>query len=156
MQSNNQKKFAVIIGEEIVNECLDRKININTSKLIKLLYYMQKLHLQKYGKPMFLDEIIATINGPYIEEVGDYFNSGRLGFEKHYEKRIVFMDSHEDVTQEILKQYGDMSSSELMKLSQDDEAYKIIWENGKGNCMPIPIGILANNPSPVLCKKMYK
>lgn len=115
MNHNKDKKYAVLIGEIIVNECLDRNLDINTSKLMKLLYYMQKLHLQKYGETMFSDEIITTINGPYIDSVATYFIEGRLGFKNKYEKKIVLLDSHEDVVNNILEKYGAISPIDLMK-----------------------------------------
>ena len=114
MNHNKEKKYAVLIGEIIVNECLDRNLEINTSKLMKLLYYMQKLHLQKYGEIMFSDEIVATINGPYIDSVATYFIEGRLGFKTKYQKRIVLLDSHEDAVDTILKKYGKLSPIDLM------------------------------------------
>lgn len=138
MNHNKEKKYAVLIGEIIVNECLDRNIEINTSKLMKLLYYMQKLHIQKYGETMFNDEIAATINGPYIDSVANYFIEGRLGFKNKCDKRIVLLDSHEDVVNTILEKYGNMSPIDLMKLSIDDNLFKAFWTNGKGDKRVIP------------------
>lgn len=138
MNHNKEKKYAVLIGEIIVNECLDRNLEINTSKLMKLLYYMQKLHLQKYGETMFSDEIVATINGPYVDSVATYFIEGRLGFKTKYQKRIVLLDSHEDAVDTILKKYGKLSPIDLMKLSISDNLVKAFLENGKGYKRVIP------------------
>lgn len=138
MNHNKDKKYAVLIGEIVVNECLERNIEINTSKLMKLLYYMQKLHLQKYGETMFCDQITTTINGPYIDSVATYFIEGRLGFKNKYQKRIVFLDSHEDVVNIILEKYGNVSPIDLMKLSMEDNLFKAFWSNGKGDKRIIP------------------
>ena len=132
------KQYAVIIGEVIINESLDRGIKINTSKLMKLLYLMQKLHMQKYGTPMFTDKVIATVNGPYIENIANYFIAGRLGFNDYVEERIVLKDSHEDVSNSILDKYGNLNPSELMKLCQEDGLFKTIWANAEGNNKVIP------------------
>ena len=138
MNYNKDKMYAVLIGEIIVNECLDRKLPINTSKLIKLLYYMQKLHIQKYEDTMFNDEIRVTANGPYIDNVANYFCDGKLGFDEYYKKQIVLMDSHEDVVNTILNRYGKFSPSDLLKLSFEDQLFKMFWADGKGNNMIIP------------------
>lgn len=148
-----EEQYAVIIGEVIVNEALDRGIEINTSKLMKLLYFMQKLHLRKYGKPMFTDEVTATINGPYIQNIDNYFIKGRLGFDSRLEKSIILQDSHEDVSNFVLDKYGNLTPSELMKLSQEDVLFKTVWENGKTSNMSIPFRVLANN---IECMKVLK
>lgn len=138
MNHNKEKKYAVLIGEIIVNKCLDRNLEINTSKLMKLLYYMQKLHLQKYGETMFSDEIVATINGPYVDSVATYFIEGRLGFKTKCQKRIVLFDSHEDVVNTVLEKYGNISPIDLMKLSMDDHLFKSFWTSGKRDKRVIP------------------
>ena len=138
MYYENEKLYAVPIGEVIVNECLDRNLSINTSKLMKLLYYMQKLHLQKYNDTMFNDEIRVTANGPHIDRVDNYFINGRLGFKEKLERRIILMDSHKDVANGVLEKYGKLTPTELMKLSQEDELFKAIWAGGKGKDMVIP------------------
>lgn len=140
-----KKEFAIIIGEVIVNECLYRKIEINTSKLMKLLYFMQRLHLQEYGEPMFTDEVIARIDGPYIQSISNYFLKGRLGFDDPYKTSIVLLDSHEKVANIILEKYGNISPRKLLKLSLIDESFKTIWSNGKGDNMVIPFEVLSSN-----------
>ena len=45
MELESDRKYAPVIGTVIINECLDRGYTINTSKLMKLLYYMQKSFL---------------------------------------------------------------------------------------------------------------
>lgn len=151
-----EKKYAVIIGEVIVNKCLNKKLIINTSKLMKLMYFMQKLHLQKYGDIMYSEEIIATINGPCIQEINNFFLLGRMGFDEKIEQKIVLLDSHDDVANTILETYGKFNPSELMNLSFEDEAYKLVWENGRGENLPIPLGILANTGFPEKNKTIKK
>ena len=152
--NHNEKLYAVLIGEIIVNECLDKNLPINTSKLMKLLYYMQKLHVQKYEDTMFNDEIRVTANGPYISNVANYFWNGRLGFDEYYEKRIILMDSHEDVVNTILNRYGKVSPSDLLKLCFEDQLFKIVWADGAGNNRIIPFNLQSKkDKSMILYKK---
>lgn len=138
MSINKEEKYAVLIAKEVVNECINRGIKINTSKLNKLLYFMQRLHLEKYNKPMFTNTIIATHNGPSITDLWDFFPEGILGFEKKYEKEITLLMSHDDVAEEILELYGDYSPNELLEISKEDEVYKMIWDEGRGENEVIP------------------
>ena len=138
MNVQKENNYAVLIGEVVVNKCLVGGIAINTSKLMKLLYFMQRKHLQKYDELMFSDEIIVTGDGPRIESVANYFMQARLGFSTRVEQRIVLMDSHEEIVDEVLDIYGKYSPNQLIKLSKEDDIYKMFWQNGKGNNRVIP------------------
>jgi len=152
--NNNKKLFAIHIGEVIVNECLKRNLDINTSKLMKLLYYMQRLHIQKYEDTMFNDEIRVTANGPYIDGVANYFWTGRLGFDNRLNQSIILKDSHEDVANLILNRYGKFSPNDLLKLSLEDELFKIVWADGTGNNRIIPFHLESKKEKSMsLCKK---
>lgn len=148
------KKYAIVIAPMIVNECLDNGLTINTSKLMKLLYFMQKLHLKKYKEPMFSDRIIATPSGPIIEGLNDVFVIGRLEFKHKFDSEIVFMESHEEVFYTILENFGHISPSELLKLSENDEAYQITYDNGKGDKSVIPLELISYTeiPFPIIEK----
>ena len=63
----------LLISECVINECIRKKYPLNTSKLMKLLYFMQKEHIRKYGIPMFNEEITYTESGPFISVVNNYF-----------------------------------------------------------------------------------
>ena len=117
MTLGNDRKYAPVIGVVIINECLDRGYKINTSKLMKLLYYMQKLHIERYDEPMFTNEIIAWSTGPCIPDVRKFFYYGMLGFNEKVKNLITLMDSHRDVANIILKEYGALTPTELMKKS---------------------------------------
>lgn len=132
MNIPKENNYAVLIGEVIVNKCLVKGITINTSKLMKLLYFMQRKHLQKYDEIMFSDEIIATEDGPRIESVANYFMGSRLGFSTRVEQHIVLMDSHEEIANEVLDIYGKYTPNQLLELSKDDFVYKMFYQNGKG------------------------
>ena len=146
----NDKKYAYIIAPAIINECIDREYEINTSKLIKLLYYMQKLHVQKYGEPMYTNDIIAGESGPFINDVMSLFRFGVLGFSEKVEGPLSIrslMDSHEDVAINVLDELGCLTPMELMKKSLNDSVYKTIWQDGVGKDQIIPYYIMANSKS---------
>lgn len=139
-------KYAFIIAPIIINECIDRGYQINTSKVIKLLYYMQKLHIQKYGEPIFTNEIIAGESGPFISDIANMLSWGVLGFDKKIENICTtLLESHEDVASIVLEKYGALTSMELMKKSIEDIVYKTIWQDGLGKNQIIPYYMMANS-----------
>jgi len=144
MALGNDRKYALVIAPIIINECINRGYKINTSKLMKLLYYMQKLHIQKYGEPMFTNEIIAGEFGPYIADIMSFFPYGALGFKEEVEQPVILLRSHEDVASMVLDEYGSLEPIELMKKSLEDEIFKTIWQDGIGKNQIIPYYIMGN------------
>lgn len=132
---------AILLSEVIINRCIENKISLNTSKLQKLLYYMQKEHFKRYEKPMFNEPIVAWECGPAIKEVADFFKEGAFGFDadKKYNEKISLMDSHEDIIQWVLKEYGDISPIEIAEKSRKEESWIKIWNSGLGKGLEIPL-----------------
>ncbi len=130
---------ALLISEVIINECIDKKYPLNTSKLQKILYFMQKEHLKKYNIPVFDEDVVAWECGPAISEINDFFVVGRLGFETKVEQSIVLKDSHQDVMDIVLNKYGTISPSDMAELSKNETAWSIIWNDGKGKNGVIPL-----------------
>lgn len=159
MSLKTDRKYAYIIAPAIINECIDRGYQINTSKLIKLLYYMQKLHIQIYEEPMFTNEIIAGESGPFINDIMSYYRYGVLGFNEKVEaplKMTSLMDSHEDVVRIVLYKYGELSPIELMKKSLEDDTFQTIYQDGLGKNQIIPYDIMANSKTDFGIKKLVK
>lgn len=130
---------ALLISEVIINECIEKGYPLNTSKLQKILYFMQKEHLKKYNVPVFDEDIVAWECGPAIPSVNEFFVIGRLGFETKVEQSIVLKDSHQDVLDIILNQYGMTSPSRMVELSRQEMSWSAIWNNGKGKNEIIPL-----------------
>ena len=133
---------AILISEVIINRCIEDKYPLNTSKLQKILYYMQKEHLKKYNTPIFDEEIIAWKCGPAIKEIDDYFISGKLGFQTRVEPSIVLKESHRYVLDNVLSKYGELSPSFVMNESQKEVAWQTVWNNGNGQNKTIPLELI--------------
>lgn len=130
---------ALLISEVIINECIEKKYPLNTSKLQKILYFMQKEHLKKYNAPVFDEDIVAWECGPAIPNINDFFVVGRLGFETKVEQSIVLKDSHQDVLDMVLGKYGDMLPSTVAELSRKEMSWIAIWDDGTGKDKIIPL-----------------
>lgn len=67
------------LARYVLSYTTDRQIRMTHLKLHKVLYYIQGYHLQKYGEPLFCDEIQAWPYGPVIPNVyNQYLTNGAL------------------------------------------------------------------------------
>lgn len=156
MALRNYRNYAPVIAPIIINECIDRGYEINTSKLMKLLYYMQKLHIQKYGEPMFTNEITAGESGPYIADIMSLFSYGALRFKEKVEEPVSLLITHDDVASIVLDEFGVLTPIELAKKSLDDETFKTIWQDGKGKNQIILYNIMGNEKKDYEIKVLSK
>ena len=109
---------SILISEVIINKCIDRKINLNTSKLIKLLYLMNLEHIKRHGTLLFDSDVTMTENGPMINDIYNYFKYGALGFDYKIEQSVFLTDNHEFIANEILDKYGDKTPQELINITK--------------------------------------
>lgn len=130
---------AILISEAIINRCIDEGYPLNTSKLQKILYFMQKEHLKKYGVPVFDEKIVAWECGPAIKEVSEYYIDGVLGFEEKVEEKLFLKDSHKEVLKIVLDKYGAKTPSEMVSISKEENAWIAVWKDGIGKDKVIAI-----------------
>jgi uncharacterized phage-associated protein len=73
------KAAVLLIAENIENPTLH--------KIFKILYFAEKKHLAKYGRPILKDRYIAMPFGPVPSEIFDFFKiiKGERAFEKRAE-----------------------------------------------------------------------
>ncbi len=127
---NEERKWAIHIANAIINRSIDKKINLSTSKLVKLMYLMQKEHILKFGIPMFDDEFNITNTGPMLKEVYNYYRpQGFIQFKNKIPPTIVLLDAHAEIVDQILDEYGDKKAYELVEITSNDEVYKYALEN---------------------------
>lgn len=123
----------------IVNRCLDEGYEITTAKLQKLLYLIQGEYLKKYNKVIFNEDILAWNCGMAIREVNAEYSGEEaiFGFQKRLEVRIALLDSELDVIQNVLRNYGKLSATQIMQLP----IAKRLWDKHyvEGTSTPIPV-----------------
>lgn len=133
---------AILISEVIINKFIEKGYPLNTSKLQKILYYMQKEHLRKYNSPIFNEKIVAWKCGPAIREIDEFFVDGKLGFHTYVEQSIILKDSHQDVLDTIFDKYGEILPSDIIKTSQLEASWISVWDDGQGFGKEIPLEII--------------
>ena len=131
--------MAQISAKDVAAYILQKKGEMTTLKLQKLLYYCQAWSLVWDEEPLFFEQIEAWANGPVVSTV----------FAKH---RNMFKVSASDIDgnpekltptqiesiEAVLEFYGDKDSQWLSELTHMEEP----WKNARGNLLP---GVSSNN-----------
>lgn len=115
---------------------------IDKLKVVKLMWLADRLHLRKYGRPIFNDIYFAMEYGPVGSSVKDLAGFNVEGDEKTYleeylEKKgnhkieskketdlDVFSDSEIEALNTAYAEYGNMNSFDLAELSHDFPEWK--------------------------------
>ena len=117
-------------------------------QIAKLLFYSDKLHLKRYGRPITGDTYIKMEHGPNPSSIYDYLKDvrSRPGLADEFIRVElepntphapipyiqplqeadwgVFSDSDREVLDEIFAQYGDKTGTQLRDLSHGEKAWK--------------------------------
>ncbi|MFQ5451327.1 MAG: Panacea domain-containing protein [Nitrospinaceae bacterium] len=117
-------------------------------QIAKLLFYADKLHLKRYGRPITGDTYIKMDHGPNPSAVYDYLKDVRTRLDlrdefikvelepnpPHAPKPFiiplreadlgVFSDSDREVLEEVFSQYGAKTAKQLRDLSHHEKAWQ--------------------------------
>lgn len=117
--------------------------------VLKLLYFADKAHLERYGRFICGDSYVAMKSGPVpsgtYDIIKDIRGDGIHSFAEHARHAFTLQDEHEvsplrdadtaffsesdiECLDESIGKYGSLSGTELKNLSHD-EAYKAADEN---------------------------
>lgn len=128
---------------EVILWFASRKPQIDFHKLLKLLFFADKYHLNRYGRPIVGGTYGADQYGPVCRQVyriltGDPLfiealeRNGALPFRVVHNYRVeaerdanmrVLSESDVEALSFALKEYGERSFDELTELSHEEEAY---------------------------------
>jgi uncharacterized phage-associated protein len=122
---------------------------INIMKLVKLIYLLDRLSLDRRGIPVVGGDYLSMRNGPVTSEVLDLINSGRLFNEsdRRWEESVSDRRDH-DVQLERMPRREHLSDAEIMLLEQiwaehgtRDQWQLVEWCHAHcGEWTPIPRG----------------
>jgi uncharacterized phage-associated protein len=131
----------------ILKKCADNGTPISNLQLQKMLYFLQKINLEKKGIPLFNEKIRAWQFGPVVREAYytfSAFSSLRI-IPTEYNpnpKNIVLDDFLLD---EITKRANQKPWDLVDETHQAGKAWDKIYKNGKGNDKVIPLELIKNN-----------
>lgn len=86
-------------------------------KLNKLLYYAQGCSYQRYGKPIFSDEIEAWQYGPVIPDVYKKFQPCGKNPIQDFDAVYDMTDDEKDLLIDVAREYGRFSGSGLVTMT---------------------------------------
>ena len=66
---NHKVYHALDIAKYVINKCTCEKKAISNLQLQKILYYLQKEYLVKYGYPLFSEDMYARTFGPVVPDI---------------------------------------------------------------------------------------
>lgn len=117
--------------------------------VLKVLYFADKAHLERYGRLICGDSYVAMKSGPVpsgtYDIIKDVRGDGLHSFAEHARHAFAIQDKHQisplrdadinffsdsdvECLNEAIKQYGSLAGSKLKEISHD-EAYKSADEN---------------------------
>lgn len=123
-------------GKIVVNECLERKIEINTMKLEKLLIIMHGIMLQRYHRPLFNENVVATKYGLMIEEVTHDFLMYSVKFDEKIVEYVCLLNAEEEVMNLVLNIYGEWDSFKLDKKKELRTLSELCYAENMNNIVP--------------------
>lgn len=116
---------AMDISNYIIYKCNQEDIFINNLKLNKLLYFIQKEHLKKYNRILFIEDLLPYRYGASVENVYRVFKYyGRDNINEPIDKLIDINKESKEIIDSIILKYKDCKSMEMVILSRKEESYK--------------------------------
>lgn len=117
--------FAMDISNYIIYKCNQENIFINNLKLNKLLYFVQKEHLKKYNRILFIEDLLPYRYGASIENVYRVFKYyGRDNIDEPIDKLIDINEESKEIIDSTILKYKDYKPIEMVILSRKEESYK--------------------------------
>ena len=148
------------IKEVILYLAHQTDIELTRYRVVKLVYLADLLHLNRHGRPITYDHVVAMKNGPVPSTTYDILNQdrrrklnyGKMPFdyvqrgERNYienPKREVnerlFSKSDLKALEETVREHGKKTFRELFDLTHEHTGYKRAWKRkGAKNSVPIP------------------
>lgn len=116
---------AIDISNYIIDKCNKENIFINNLKLNKLLYFVQKEHLKKYNRILFIEDLLPYRYGTSVENVYRVFKYyGRDNIDEPIDKLIDIEEESKEIIDSIILKYRNCKSMEMVMLSKKEESYK--------------------------------
>ena len=126
--------------------------NMSYLKLIKLLYFVDREALLRWGRPVTTDRYVSMDNGPVVSQIYDLITDGPrpslrsawhelISQPQNYEVGLVqnpppsdeLSIAEERLIDEVFGQFGRMSRWELVELSHKLPE----WQDPEGSALPI-------------------
>lgn len=130
---NNQNKVSVF---DVAAYILNKKGEMSTMKLQKLVYYTQVWSLVWDEMPIFPEKIEAWANGPVVRELFDYHKDYFTISNIEIGNSDCLTETQKETIDEVLNYYGDKSAQWLIELTHLESP----WKNARKGMSPVERG----------------
>lgn len=119
----------------ILNTDVEKGDIISNLKLQKLLYYLQGYSLAIFEYQLFNDKIEAWTYGPVVPTVYHAFKEyGASGINLPMITEAITLNSdEEELFSQVMAEYGQFGGLKLMKMTHEEEPWKLTYNNGNGS-----------------------
>jgi uncharacterized phage-associated protein len=148
---------------QAINYFLERckRESLTKRDAMKLLFFADKQHLQKYGRTITGDNYFAIWKGPIASKTLDAINGNLINSEvssikaymddfiivhpdsvlqsKRSTDEDVFSDSDLEVLESVCEEYGSIDSDKLVDLAHHEKAYSLAWDNRGNSNSPVMV-----------------
>lgn len=109
-----------------VVRCVSGEVDfISNSKLQKLLYYAQGIHLALYGEPLFREPIEAWQYGPGVDSVYQkYAGNGVDGIRQFEKPEENFSGRESSILQFVQDAFGQFSAWKLSEMTREEPPWR--------------------------------
>lgn len=156
----------------LISEGRDRECDVSQYDIVKSLFFADKSHLNRFGRPITFDNYVAMPNGPVPSlsyrilkneidpsDFGlDYLPWDKISGEHPNPKVFLYRNPARQPSQDVLSE-SDMDAlrdafatvksltfGQIRKLTHDDPAYIAAWGDGESSNAPMSYGMLFDVP----------
>ena len=154
---NKMTYDALMVARYVINYSNEKGYSITNLKLQKILYFIQAIFLKFKGEKCFNDDIQAWDFGPVVPSVYHEFKkygNRNIATVKNY---FVFSDTEKKLNRVRIKKFekndivkkdriiinlivdtlGDLSASELVKITHEHDAWKNAYKKGRNTVIAL-------------------
>jgi hypothetical protein len=157
----------------LIAKATEQDYSLTQYDIVKGLFFADKSHLNRYGRPVTFDNYVAMKNGPVPscaysilkgeitpQELGmDAFPWDRISNAHQNPKAFLYRNPQRLPSDEVLSE-SDMEAlrnslavvmsltfGQIKKLTHEDPAYRDAWGDGESNNAPMSYGLLFDSPN---------
>ena len=156
----------------LIAQASERNYQLTQYDIVKSLFFADKSHLNRFGRPITFDNYVAMPNGPvpsrayailkneiepatlglesfpWDRTTGEHANPKACLFKnpKRAPSEDILSESDMEALSDAFATVKSLTFGQIRKLTHDDPAYITAWGEGESNNAPISYGMLFDIP----------
>ena len=133
------------IARYVITHSFKQRRPLSNLQLQKILYFLQKHYLQRYGRPLFQEPIEAWLFGPVVREVYfAYCAHGSSPILRVYDTSVLRQEDKGFIDPLIDKYRSETPWELVAEAHKEGSAWFQTWRNGAGRNEEIPLELIRN------------